>query len=54
MDTFILIEFGIGAFIFFLILNWIKEAKSKRKEVKQLNKDLAVLNAKKIELEETE
>ena len=54
MDLFILIQVAIGIFLFVLIMNWMKEAKSKRKIVRQLDKDIAVLNAKKIELEETE
>ena len=54
MDLFILIQIGVGAFLFFIIIGWIKEAKNKRKELKQLNRDIQVLNAKKIEIEETD
>lgn len=54
MDIFLLIQIGVGAFLFILIFNWIKEAKNKRKELKQLDRDIQVLNAKKIEIEETD
>lgn len=54
MDLFILIQIGIGAFLLFLIIGWIKEAKEKRKELKQLDRDIQVLNAKKEEIEETD